>query len=795
MAKELYSKSKYEVLAPAGSYQCMVAAFNAGADAVYLGGNMFGARANANNFTKEELLDAIDYAHLRGKKIFLTVNTLIKNREIREHLFEYIKTYYEAGLDAVIVQDIGVLEFIKSNFPHMDIHASTQMTVTGKEFAHKLKDGGVTRIVPARELSTEEIKDIYDETGLEIECFVHGALCYCYSGMCLLSSVIGGRSGNRGRCAQPCRLPYDVEFEDRVLKNQYPLSPADLCTLEILPDILESGVYSLKIEGRMKKPEYVASVVSMYRKYVDMYEKKGRAGYKVAPDDIEKLKDIYNRGEFTTGYYHTHNGKEIMSVNRPNHTGTKAAVILSYDNKTNVLKAKAVKELHFDDVLEIFAGQGIDRDIELPGVNASAGQIFTVKPRERIKANILGRNIMRTRNNSLISDIDKAYISNDKISKVPIGGNVVVSANMPVTIDVWNEYGSAHVEGEVPVMAQNRPVTYEDIRKQITKTGGTDFTFDDSQLTISVDEGLFVNIKDINMLRRDVLAILKDNICGTYRRDVATYTTLDSDKSDDSSGEAIQSALVSDIGQFEAVVGHESIDAVYVESYIADNSIKWNELISDAHNNHKRIYMALPYVFRVKGKKFFDSLIDFLQDNKLDGFVFRNMEELCWFEQRGIDIKNAIFDNTIYGFNDIAIEKLSEYSPYLITSSYELNEREILELKCSNLEHVVYGYIPVMFSAGCIKKTYDRCDGHSSVTSLKDRMGNRFKAVSNCTFCYNVIYNSKPTVLMDVIDERKKGIASRRYNFTTESPSQIKAILEGKYEGDYTRGHYKRGVE
>ena len=330
------STSKYEILAPAGSYKCMVAAFNAGADAVYLGGNMFGARANAENFTEEEILIAIDYAHIRGKKIFLTVNTLLKNNEIEKKLYDYIKPFYIAGLDAVIVQDFGVFEFIKRYFPKIDIHVSTQMTVTGKEFATKLKEDGATRIVPARELSLKEIKEIYETTGLEIECFVHGALCYCYSGMCLFSSVIGGRSGNRGRCAQPCRLPYDIKFDNEYISSEYPLSTRDLCTLNILPDILEAGVYSLKIEGRMKKPEYVASVVSKYRKYVDIYETKGRNGYKVEKKDIQELMDIYNRGQFTEGYYNKHNDEDIplkLTLNELINTldeNEKSVIILKY---------------------------------------------------------------------------------------------------------------------------------------------------------------------------------------------------------------------------------------------------------------------------------------------------------------------------------------------------------------------------------------------------------------------------------------------------------------------------------
>lgn len=308
-----------ELLAPGGNYESVIAAINAGADAVYTGGDLFGARANAQNLTLEELYNAIDYAHLFGKKIYLTVNTLIKDKEIEEQLFQYILPLYEHGLDAVIVQDMGVLLFIKENFPGLHIHASTQMTIAGNLTVQELEKLGVSRIVTPRELSIDEIKLIHESTNVEIESFVHGALCYCYSGQCFLSSFIGGRSGNRGQCAQPCRMEYNVIENGRILNegnNKYVLSPKDICTLKILPDIIEAGVYSLKIEGRMKKPEYVAGVVSIYRKYIDMYF-TNKNGYSVDEKDIKLLADLFNRNGFSESYYYQHNGKEMISLKKP----------------------------------------------------------------------------------------------------------------------------------------------------------------------------------------------------------------------------------------------------------------------------------------------------------------------------------------------------------------------------------------------------------------------------------------------------------------------------------------------
>lgn len=807
--------SKYEVLAPAGSYECMITAFNAGADAVYAGGLMFGARAFAGNFDNDELIKAIDYAHLRGKKLFLTVNTLLKNNELKDRLYNYIEPLYQAGLDAVIVQDLGVLRFIKECFPKIDIHASTQMTVTGSSFAKELKEYGVTRIVPARELSYREIKSIYDETGLEIECFVHGALCYSYSGECLLSSVIGGRSGNRGRCAQPCRLPYDIKFEDKSISNEYPLSPKDLCTLENLPDILQSGVYSLKIEGRMKKPEYVASVTAMYRKYVDLYEKYGKAGYKVDLKDIEVLKDIYNRGGFTDGYYVRHNGSEMMSLKRPNHMGTEVALITNVNMKTEQLKAKAIKDIDREDVLEIFTGNG--QSIYVKAESIAKGKDFVItsamlslKQGERTDRGrlfkMLSQNgkltIMRTRNNRLIKDIDEKFLCDKADTQVIIGGTVTVYENMPVTVDIWSDDISVRVTGETPQPAGNRPVSEEDIRKQFVKTGGTDFVFDKESLNITVGDKLFVNIKELNRLRREALDSLKTEILSKYRRKnncinsaKLTYT----EKKDSCQREKQKiSVLVSTMEQFEVVSERKDLDIIYAEMDICEEKSfgKWENLKEKAHKAGKEIYMALPYITRLHAKKIFKDNLSFFKNNGLDGYLFRNLETYTLFKELSIDVKKAVFDNTIYGFNDMAVDALMKYNPHMITASYELNEQELKHLTSDRIELCVYGYIPVMITAGCVRKSYEKCDNKMHKTILKDRLANEFTVINHCNFCYNVIYNSKPLVLYDIIkDKTASGLSAIRYNFVTESGRQVQDILDGNVVRDYTRGHFKRGVE
>lgn len=296
----------FELLAPAGSLEILKGVIESGADAVYVGGSMFGARAYANNFTEEELLEAIDFAHLRGVKVYLTVNTLIKNSEFSK-LYDYLLVYYKRGLDAVIVQDIGVVKAIHEYFPSMEIHTSTQMTVTGADGVRFLSQFGVTRVVMAREVSLAEMKRIHEETGMELEAFVHGALCYSYSGQCLFSSILGGRSGNRGRCAQPCRLPYTVEGK----KDEYILSLKDMCGIKVLDKLHDAGVYSLKIEGRMKQLEYACGVVKYYRSYID--SKKP-----VSDADYDRIKALGNRCGFTDRYYFDHNGSDMVTYVKPN---------------------------------------------------------------------------------------------------------------------------------------------------------------------------------------------------------------------------------------------------------------------------------------------------------------------------------------------------------------------------------------------------------------------------------------------------------------------------------------------
>lgn len=354
----LYGGYMIELLSPAGSYETMVAVINSGADAVYAGGTMFGARAYAQNFLQEELLKGIDFAHLHGKKFYLTINTLLKEREIENELLDYLTPYYTQGVDAVIVQDYGVVNFIKRHFPDLEIHGSTQMTITGPYSAAIAKEMGMKRIVTARELSLEETRRIKDETGVEIEAFIHGALCYSYSGQCLMSSMLGGRSANRGRCAGTCRLPYSTFGMDGI----YPLSLKDMCTLEILPEIIDAGVDSLKIEGRMKKTSYAAGVTAIYRKYLDELQKNGKDHYNVKKEDLSKLLRISNRSGYTKGYFKEMNSADMVTLNKPSYDSEDSPVEVKNEKiklncEITIFRDNPVKIMvRGEDVVEVMGG-------------------------------------------------------------------------------------------------------------------------------------------------------------------------------------------------------------------------------------------------------------------------------------------------------------------------------------------------------------------------------------------------------------------------------------------------------
>ena len=802
-------KDRVEILAPAGSMECLKAAIAAGADAVYTGGALFGARAYAHNLTEEELLEAIDYVHLHGRRLYLTVNTLIKDREMEKQMYDYLLPYYRQGLDAVIVQDIGLFRFIRKHFPDLPIHASTQMTLTGVDGAKFLEKEGAQRIVTSRELSMAEVKKIADETELEIESFVHGALCYCYSGQCLFSSFIGGRSGNRGQCAQPCRLLYRTPEAKR---PQYLLSLKDICTLELIPEMIESGIYSFKIEGRMKKPEYAAAVAFQYRKYADLYLKYyeecpaeedpaayAMKKYRVREEDRQMLLDLYNRGGFHTGYYHTQNGREMISLNRPNHAGVPAVKVLA--KKGRNVTAKALTDLYPQDIIELPMRKGREKadnytckDAVRKGMNVQI-PVFADTPFKRDEI------WMRTRNSTLIDTLREEFV-NGKI-KERICGTFRLYPQEKATLTVKCRDAEITVAGEKAQEALSQPMSRERIEKQLRKTGNTEFEF--SFLKTEIGEKVFLPMQSLNELRREALETLEKVICEKYRRS-GEVKDPEEDKTELSMEEEVLSGWTASVRTAEQmeVILEEAIGRIYVDCTMfpriweKDSYVEW---ITKVHAAGKEIYLVMPYIFRERTRKQYEAAYNRIFGAGWDGILIANYESFAFLKEHGYTGR-IMTDYNLYEFNQESRKFWKEKGVFEFTAPVELTERELQDLRVKDGEVIVYGYLPMMISAGCIQKTTRGCLKKSGQTTITDRYRNPFVVKNECDYCYNILYNYVPLYLGDRMEEVYQiGPGRIRLMFTTERQQEVRQILsayfEGKElpEGTYTRGHWKRGIK
>lgn len=746
-----------ELLAPAGSLKTLKAVIHAGADAVYLGGSMFGARAYANNFNEEELLEAIRFGHIHGRKIILAVNTLLKEYELGQ-LYDYLHPYYEAGLDAVIVQDMGVMEFIKTHFPNLPIHTSTQMTITNVEGARILKEQGVERVVTAREMSLEEIQRIHDEVGVELESFIHGALCYCYSGQCLFSSIIGGRSGNRGRCAQPCRLSYEVLQGEKNLTGHHAtpiLSLKDMCTLPFLYELADHGIYSFKIEGRMKTPEYAAGVVSIYRKYMDSYLDGSRIP--VEKKDIRALLELGNRGGFTNGYYYHHNDSDMLSGESASH------------NKS----------------------EGVLQD-----------------------------------------NIRREYV--DTELKEKIKGKLILNKECPAKIEV--QYGKVKVsyQGDMVLVAQNRPLTKEVVTEKITKTGNTPFVFEN--LEVTMDDDIFMPVNQLNQLRRGALEALEEALLKPYERTLPELvetssaetdrrTTGNAIKEKQISGQSLsqtsgqQSAgsstevrvLIEDAEQLPAVLKADFVDTVYLDCmlYTRENLIrKLSEDIDRVHASDKKAFYVFPFIFRQQTSLFYEKIMPELKKLPLDGIMVRSLDEIAFIKEWGNENWQMVSDSNLYTYSNEAAEYFYRLGMIQDTIPVELNRKEILKRENSRSEMIIYGRLPLMITAQCIHKNTLGCMHQHKVLNLKDRYSVHFPVKNFCPECYNVIYNSLPVCLFkEDVTVKKIAPAAVRLSFTTETEEETEQILTiygdiyknggilGQMPMECTNGHFKRGVE
>ncbi len=730
-----------ELLAPAGSFETFLAVLAAGADAVYVGGNSFGARAYANNFSEEELLAAIDYAHLHHRKLYLTVNTLFKEKELNEQLYSYLLPYYKQGLDAVIVQDIGAFKFIREHFPDLEIHTSTQMTITNRYGAELMKELGASRIVTAREMSFDEIKDISENVEIEIESFIHGALCYCFSGQCLLSSMIGGRSGNRGRCAQPCRLPYEAYNSDEKRmsnpKKPYILSPKDLCTIDFIPQLVNAGITSFKIEGRMKQAEYAAGVVSIYRKYIDLYLEQGEKGYKVSREDAKKLLDLGNRSGFTDGYYTRKNGADMITFEQPSH---------------------------------------------------------------------------KKGNESLQDTIRKQYL--DTKIKEKIKGNLRLTQDLPAKIEVSFQDKTIAVTGDIVQSALKQPLLREKVEESLKKTGNTPFEFE--KLQVEMDESVFMPVKALNNLRREALEQLEAAVLSDYRREEPQIWNGKELKNQRTSEQSyLITVSIENRNQLLPVLRSPIVTDIYLDSSCYGRKSFLNDLKTDCElirKSGKKAYFILPAVFRKRTSDFYQTLVSEFEKLSLDGFVVKNYDALQ-FVRKYLTGFSVIFDQNLYTYNNQAILELENYQPLRLTAPFELNKKELLHRDNHKSELVIYGKLPLMVSAQCVVCNTMGCQKKTGISYIKDRYDKKFAVKNDCEECYNVIYNSLPLLLFGQAEELKRmHFTAYRLSFTTEEEKEVQKVLQlcenifvpedGKdlkmkdfYSGDFTYGHYKRGVE
>lgn len=786
---------KVEILSPAGSYESLKAAIAAGADAVYIGGTRFGARAYANNLTEEELLEAIDYVHLHGRKIYLTINTLLKEHELCNELYDYLLPYYKQGIDAVIVQDIGVLTYIKEQFPDLPIHASTQMTITNVLGAQFLKSLGAERIVTAREMQLSEIEEIAKNTDVEIESFVHGALCYCYSGQCLYSSLIGGRSGNRGQCAQPCRLPYRT---DNQKDTQYVLSLKDICTLEYIPELVEAGIDSFKIEGRMKKPEYVALVTAMYRKYVDLYLKYGKKAFRVEEKDREMLMDLYNRGGSHGGYYYTKNGRDMLSLERPNHAGVPALQVMKCKGRN--VTVKALVDIHKGDVIELPDGA----ENFTFGMDVLKGQTttFVTHKNQKFSQNHI---LNRTRNESLLQWIKASII--DSKSKMKINGRLKLSVKEAARLVIEYQDITVDVAGEKAQEAVNQPMNAERVEKQMRKTGNTLFEFD--KFKIELDGNLFMPMQALNELRRIGIEALEKQILLSFRR-TEKQKVLHTDESEKTHNSMPMYVYVENLEQWEEALNFDYAERIYLDCNALNKA--WANLdipniIDRTHKSGKQIYLGMPHIFRKETILKYEEAYDNIMKASWDGVLIRNYESYAFLKNHGYSGK-IVTDYNLYQFNKYAKEFWKNEMIESTTAPLELNFKELKEVGVENSELVVYGYFPMMVSAQCVKKTTEGCKKQKGQIFIKDRYQKQFAVKNHCDYCYNIIYNTAPVVLtdqkMEIIELNPKAI---RLHFTTENRQSMRKIMELYnevfYKGgqaiepefEFTRGHFKRGIK
>ena len=802
-----------ELLAPVGSFDSLKAAVQNGANAVYLGGKDFSARASANNFDREELKEAVKYAHIRDVRVFVTTNTLIKQNEL-EDFVEYAKFLYDIDVDAIIMQDIGAAMLIHELLPDFELHASTQMVAHSLEDIQYLESIGFKRVVLARELTVEEIKYICDNTNVDIEIFVHGALCVCYSGGCLMSSMIGNRSGNRGRCAQPCRQKYtmiDISTGEEIHNNgDYLLSTKDLNTIEEIDKIIDTGVLSLKIEGRMKKPEYVATVIKSYRDAINEYETTKKVN--ISDETMEDLYTIFNR-KFTKGLILGEVGEEVMNSNVPNNQGLYVGKVVDYNKKAKRLKIKLEGTLKKGDGINLGGGT-IGRIIKGKDIAQIGykGETIELDFIGEAKKNQL---VFKTSDTDLIDRAQKTYTQDKEFAKS------LIDAEISIKLDSYPELrlidkneNIVTVQGDKLVeKALKVALSEEKIETQIKKLGNTPYEID--QLKINLDEGVSMPISLINQMRREAIELLDNaRISVKGRRykdnDIKYSPKIYSRNADNKSKIRVK---VNNIEALKSILNLD-IDMIYYEDV---STIKQAMTMANA-NNKKLIYSA-PRIVRNREYKRLEKSDEYCKDH----VQISALGQVKYYKENSESVKFDV-DYYLNPFNSETINHYKKEGAETVCISQELNLHEIKETTQYTdleIETVAYGYIPMMLSEYCpmgvvarsCKKDKRCANCKESKYVLRDFKGEEYR-VSQDIFCRSTIYNSSANCLINNLDELSEaGINIFRLDFTHETPELIEKITESfidVIENDFvadakslevfedmdtTLGHLYKGVE
>lgn len=770
--------NEIELLAPVGSFDALKAAVQNGANAVYLGGKDFSARASANNFDREELIEAVKYAHIRDVRVFVTTNTLIKQDEI-EDFVEYAKFLYDIDVDALIMQDIGVAMLIHDLLPDFELHASTQMVAHSLEDVQYLESIGFKRVVLARELTVDEIKYICDNTNVDIEIFVHGALCVCYSGGCLMSSMIGNRSGNRGRCAQPCRQKYtmiDISTGEEIHSNgEYLLSTKDLNTIEDVDKIIETGVLSLKIEGRMKKPEYVATVINSYRNAIDEYQSTKKVN--ISTETMEDLYTIFNR-KFTKGLILGEVGEDVMNSNVPNNQGLYVGKVVDYNKKAKRLKIKLEGTLKKGDGINLGGGT-IGRIIKGKEI-AQIGY-----KGETIELDFIGearknQPVFKTSDTNLIDKAQKTYTQDKEFAKSLIDAEITIKlGEYPELKLIDKNNNSVTVKGDKLVeKALKVALGEEKIETQIKKLGNTPYELDD--LKINLDEGVSMPISLINQMRREAIELLdearipvKDR---AYKDSKIKYSPKKYAK-DTNSNSKIR-VKINNIEALKSIINLD-IDMIYYE----DVATLEQAMAMATANNKKLIYSA-PRIVRNKEYKRLEKSNEYCKEN----VQISALGQVKYYKENS---ENVYFDVDYYlnPFNSETINHYKKEGATTVCISQELNIHEIKETTKytdMEIETVAYGYIPMMLSEYCpmgvvarsCKKDKRCATCKESKYVLRDFKGEEYR-ISQDLFCRSTIYNSIANCLINNLDELSDaGINVFRLDFTHESPELISKITK-----------------